>query len=155
MREQEFEKLMKSLMKCCDEGEACNLGVEVSDLMNNLTFRMTMSKKFSENGGEARRMRMLILEIMELAAKFGANEVLGFLKNIDLFGNGKKIREAICRYDVFLEEIMKDYEDNLKNGEENNEERDLMDILLETYRDANAEVKLTRSNIKYFFMVSS
>ncbi|XP_031247698.1 3,9-dihydroxypterocarpan 6A-monooxygenase-like [Pistacia vera] len=152
MREQEFEKLMKSLMKCCDEGEACNLGVEVSDLMNNLTFRMTMSKKFSENGGEAKRMRMLILEIMELAAKFGANEVLGFLTNIDLFGNGKKIREAICRYDVFLEEIMKDYEDNLSNGEENNEDRDLMDIVLETYRDTNAEMKLTRNNIKYFFM---
>lgn len=155
LREQELEKLMKSLMKCYDEGKPCNLGVEVADLMNNLTFRMTMSKRFSENGDEAKRMRILILEIMELAGKFGANEVFGFLKNIDLFGNGKKLREAICRYDALLEEIMKNYEDNLKNGKENSEDRDLMDILLETYRDTNAEVKLTRNNVKYFFMVSA
>ncbi|GLT37150.1 hypothetical protein SLA2020_114840 [Shorea laevis] len=32
------------------------------------------------------------------------------------------------------------------------EEKDVMDILLETYRDSNAEVKLTRDQIKYFFM---
>ncbi|GLT88265.1 hypothetical protein SLE2022_062990 [Rubroshorea leprosula] len=32
------------------------------------------------------------------------------------------------------------------------EEKDVMDILLETYRDSNAEVKLTRYQIKYFFM---
>jgi len=34
------------------------------------------------------------------------------------------------------------------------EERDVMDILLETYRDKNAEVKLTREQIKFFFLVS-
>ncbi|TYJ18624.1 hypothetical protein E1A91_A09G135900v1 [Gossypium mustelinum] len=35
---------------------------------------------------------------------------------------------------------------------ENDDEKDVMDILLETYKDADAEVKLTRDQIKNFFM---
>lgn len=153
IREQEIERLLRSLMKSSREGAACDLGLELAAMANNVTFRMTMSKKFSENASEAKRMRKSIVEIMELAGKFGINELFGFLKKIDLFGKGKNLREALWRYDALLEEIMKDYEDNEMNGREN-ADRDLMDILLETYRDVDAEVKLTRNQIKHFLLVS-
>ncbi|KAH7531128.1 hypothetical protein JRO89_XSUnG0016600 [Xanthoceras sorbifolium] len=152
IREKEIEKLLKSLLKSSRKGEPCNLGKEFATLTNNLTFRMTMGKKFSENGDEAVEMRRLAVEIMEIAAKFGVNEVFGFLKKVDLFGNGKKLRETICKYDEFVEQIMKEYEDNEINGRENDEDKDPMEILLETYRDTNSEVKLTRYQIKYFLL---
>ncbi|KAL5810702.1 hypothetical protein ACOSQ4_027270 [Xanthoceras sorbifolium] len=152
IREKEIEKLLKSLLKSSRKGEPCNLGKEFATLTNNLTFRMTMGKKFSENGDEAVEMRRLAVEIIEIAAKFGVNEVFGFLKKVDLFGNGKKLRETICKYDEFVEQIMKEYEDNEINGRENDEDKDPMEILLETYRDTNSEVKLTRYQIKYFLL---
>lgn len=155
LREQEIERLLKSLMKSSREGKPCDLGLELAAMANNLTFRMIMNKRFCENNGsEAKRMRDSIVEIMELATKFGINELFGFLNKIDLFGNGKNLKDAMWRYDELIEEIMKGYEENEMNDREN-EDKDMMDILLETYRDPDAEVKLTRNQIKHFLLVSS
>ncbi|MBA0587850.1 hypothetical protein Gorai_000971, partial [Gossypium raimondii] len=52
-----------------------------------------------------------------------------------------EIRKIITGYDQLIEQIMKDYQDNdLKYNCENDDEKDVMDILLETYKDADAEV---------------
>lgn len=155
LREQEIERLLKSLMKSSREGKPCDLGLELAAMANNLTFRMIMNRRFCENNGsEAKRMRDSIVEIMELATKFGINELFGFLNKIDLFGNGKNLKDAMWRYDELIEEIMKGYEENEMNDREN-EDKDMMDILLETYRDPDDEVKLTRNQIKHFLLVSS
>ncbi|XVF75854.1 hypothetical protein PTKIN_Ptkin13bG0220400 [Pterospermum kingtungense] len=144
IREEEIMELLKALMKRSREGKWCDLSAELANLTNNLIFRMTMSKRFSKDGGEGKEMWKLVVEIMGLAAKLGVNEVHGILKKIDLFGNGKKLREALERYDRFVEQIMRDYEENGGGNE------DLMDILLGYYRDENAELRITRDQIKYF-----
>ncbi|XWS56220.1 hypothetical protein CRYUN_Cryun09bG0067500 [Craigia yunnanensis] len=144
IREEEIQKLLKSLVKRSIEGKWCDLSAELASLTNNLIFRMTMSKRFSKDENEGKEMWKLVVEIMGLASKLGVNEVHGLLKKIDLFGNGKKLREALERYDRFVEQIIKDYEENSGGNE------DLMDILLGTYKDRNAELKITRDQIKYF-----
>ncbi|OMO70139.1 Cytochrome P450 [Corchorus olitorius] len=152
IREEEITKLVKELVKRSREGKWCDLSAELANLTNNLIFRMTMSKRFSKHGG-ANEMWKLVVEIMGLAAKLGVNEVHGVLKKIDLFGNGKKLREALERYDRLVEQIIKDYEEN--NVENDGRNEDLMDILVATYRDKNAELKISRDQIKYFIFVSS
>ncbi|XVE75681.1 hypothetical protein DITRI_Ditri12bG0112200 [Diplodiscus trichospermus] len=146
IREEEILKLLKSLMKKSEEGKWCDFSAELASFTNNLIFRMTMSKRFSKDGNQGKEMWKLVVEIMGLAAKLGVNEVHGLLKKIDLFGNGKKLREALERYDRLVEQIIKDYEENGGGNE------DLMDILLASYRDKNAEVKITRDQIKYFIL---
>lgn len=153
IREQELENLVRKLIKCSGEGEPCDLKRELGNLLNVLLLRMTMSKRFSENLEEPKRMRKLIVDIMLCAAKFSANEAFGFLRKIDLFGHGKKLTDSICRFDEAIEQIMKEYEENSVKGRE--EEKDLMSILIETYRDTNSEMKITRKQIKYFLLVSS
>ncbi|XP_022766016.1 3,9-dihydroxypterocarpan 6A-monooxygenase-like [Durio zibethinus] len=146
IREEEIVKLLKSLMKRSREGKWCDLSAELANLTNNLIFRMTMSKRFSKDENAGKKMWKLVVEMMGLAAKLGVNEVHGLLKKIDLFGNGKKLREALERYDRLVEQIIKDYEENGEGDE------DLMDILLRIYRDNNAELKITRDQIKYFIL---
>lgn len=150
IRKHEIEKLLRSLKKTSQvqPSDVCNLTTELSDLTNNVMFRMTMSKRFLKNPQDGRRVRKTIREMMGCAAKFGVNEVHGFLKSVDLFGKGKRLRESMWRYDMVMEEIMKDYEENLVGVGE----KDLMDILLETYADVNAEVKVSRDHIKYFLL---
>lgn len=154
IREQETLKLLKSLIDRSSKGEESDLSMELSALTNNLICRMAMGKKWSENPNLSLEIRNLVREIMGRGAKLGFAEVFGPLKRFDIYGYGKKLREALWSFDGVLEQIMKDYEKNEMKGSGENEERDVMDILLETYRDENAEVKLTREQIKFFFLVS-
>jgi len=153
IREQETLKLLKSLLDRARKGEASDLSMELSALTNNLICRMAMGKKWSENPNLSIEIRNLVRNIMGSGAKLGFTEVFGPLKRFDISGYGKKLREALWSFDGVLEQIMRDYEKNEMKGSEK-EERDVMDILLETYRDKNAEVKLTREQIKFFFLVS-
>ncbi|KAJ9181140.1 hypothetical protein P3X46_009303 [Hevea brasiliensis] len=151
IREQEITNLLKSLMECARKGEICDLKVELETLTNNLICKMAMSKRFSNKDDEAKKMRKMVSEIMKAGAKLGVNEVLGVLKKFDLFGHGKKLQEALWEYDGVMEQIMKDYEESMVDGGEN-EEKDVMYILLQTYRNTDAEVKLTRTQIKHFIL---
>jgi hypothetical protein len=156
IREQENTNLLKSLLKRSREEEACDLSTELTTLTtltNNLICRMALSKRCSDNATGAKEVRRLVLEITGLGAKLGVYEVFGPLKKLDIFGNGKKLVEGLWRYDRFMEQIMKDYEDDMVGGE-GKEGADLMSIVLEAYKDTNAEVNLTRKQIKFFFIVS-
>jgi hypothetical protein len=53
-----------------------------------------------------------------------------------------------------VERIIKEHEEKEMEGTVRSEGMDLMDILLEISRDPNAEMKLTKKEIKAFFLVS-
>ncbi|KAL5744122.1 hypothetical protein ACOSQ2_027238 [Xanthoceras sorbifolium] len=156
VREEERTRLLKSLMKRSEDGELCDLSKELEALTSLMIYRMTMGNRISSSGDysvQAMEMRGLIRNIMECGKKYPVIEVFGPLRRFDLFGNGKRIESAFLGYDKKLEQIIQEYEQNRimkTNGE--NEEKDVMDILLETCTDSNAEVKITKSHIKYFFM---
>ncbi|PPS12023.1 hypothetical protein GOBAR_AA08637 [Gossypium barbadense] len=114
---------------------------------------MAMGRRYSNNPSQAAEIRKIITVTLKYAAKFHLAEVFGPLQKFDLFGKGKRLNLTLKGYDQLIEQIMKDYQDNdLKYNCENDDEKDVMDILLETYKDADAEVKLTRDQIKNFFM---
>ncbi|XP_038698047.1 cytochrome P450 705A12-like [Tripterygium wilfordii] len=154
IREQEIETLLKFLMDCSRRGATCDLNLELESLMNNIICRMVMSKRFSNNAIGAKQLKKLVAEVMDVSARFGVNQVFGFLKKFDILGTGKMLKAVMLQYDELLEEIMKEYEENILVHQDGsrNEEKDVMDILLETYRDPNAEVKITRNQIKFFIM---
>ncbi|KAK3446794.1 hypothetical protein EUGRSUZ_A02421 [Eucalyptus grandis] len=148
IREDETMKLLRSLWKCHQLGEPCDLSTKLTVLTNNMQCRMAMSKRCSRSDDQAHEIREIISNMMACGGRLSFAEVHGPLKHIDLFGNGKRLRTALRRFDVLIEQIIKEYEDD--RGE--SEEEDVMDILLETYRDPNAEIRLTRDQIKHFFL---
>jgi hypothetical protein len=82
--------------------------------------------------------------------------VLGPFKELTFWIYGKQAMDVSRRYDELLEKVLKEHEDKRssshRNGDEN--ERDIMDILLDVYHDAHAEFKITRTHIKAFFLVT-
>ncbi|KAI9161327.1 hypothetical protein LWI28_016372 [Acer negundo] len=162
VREEERTKLLKSLIERSAAGEPCDLSKELEALTSLMIYRMTMGNRSSSLSSsedynysvEAMEMRGLIRNIMECGKKYAVIEVFGPLRRFDLFGNGKRIEKAFLRYDQRLEQIIHEYEENRMNNiiDGENEEKDVMDILLETCRDSSAEVTITKSHIKYFFM---
>ncbi|WCJ33952.1 cytochrome P450 family 705 subfamily A polypeptide 27 [Euphorbia peplus] len=154
IRENEITNLIKSLMKLAEKGLSCDLNVEFESFANNVICKMTMSKRFLNNDEEAKKMRKLVAQIMDRGAKLGVSEVFGILKKVDVFGHGKKLKDALLEYDEAIEKIIKDYEDDYydNNGGDQDQDKDVMHILLETCRDPNAQVELTRPHIKYFIL---
>nr|URZ86301.1 cytochrome P450 [Astragalus sinicus] len=143
IREHEIEKLLKSLLLCSCEGKSTDLCLDLTGLTNNILCRMAMNTTCFDDAGE---IQCLVKEFLHVGAKLSMGEVLGPLRKLDLFGYGKKLRRIVSKFDKILERIMIEHE------EKNDTEGDMMDILLQVYRNPNAEVKLTRNDIKAFFL---
>ncbi|KAJ6749761.1 hypothetical protein OIU85_000400 [Salix viminalis] len=77
---------------------------------------------------------------------------MGPLAKLDLFGYGRHLRIALVKFDRLVERIIKEHEEKKMKGTERSEGMDLMDILLEISRDPNVEMKLTKKEIKAFFL---
>ncbi|CAJ1909935.1 unnamed protein product [Sphenostylis stenocarpa] len=146
IREQEITKLLKSLVVCSSEGRDTDLSFELTALTNNILCRMAMSTSCFDNVNDADAILGLVREFLHLGAKLSMGEVLGPLGKFDLFGYGKKLVRVVGKFDQVLEHILEEHEEN------NSETGDMMDILLQVYKDPNAEMKLTRNDIKAFFL---
>ncbi|XWS56243.1 hypothetical protein CRYUN_Cryun09bG0069200 [Craigia yunnanensis] len=147
IREQEIMKLLEYLVKVSGENEFCDLGAPLMTMMNNVICRMGMSTKPWDNAEEADNIKKLIEELAVVGGKLSAGEILGPLGKFDLLGYGRKLKNALEKFDQLVEEIMKKHEEN-----NDRQGKDLMDIIMETCDDPSSEIKLTRKDIKAFFL---
>lgn len=101
---------------------------------------------------DAEKIRQLVKESFELAAKLCFGDVLGPLKQLSFWVYGKKALDVSKRYDELLEKVLKEHE-HKRSSRHSENQRDLMDILLDVHHDPHAEFKITRTHIKAFFLV--
>ncbi|KAJ7949131.1 Cytochrome P450 family protein [Quillaja saponaria] len=154
IRDEEIKRFLLKVFENAHRSKEIDVGAELMKLTNNVTCRMVMSSRCSEKDDEAERIRELVKESFELAAKLCFGDVLGTLKRLTFWVYGKQAMDVSRRYDELLERVLKEHEEKKgrRIGGVENEERDLMDILLEVYQDDKAEFKITRTHIKAFFM---
>ncbi|ONI14563.1 hypothetical protein PRUPE_4G287500 [Prunus persica] len=107
---------------------------------------MAMSTSCSENGEEAEKIRELVKESYELAAKVCFGDVLGPLKRLGSGFYGKQLVDVTMGYDKLLEWMLKQHEERAERNGWDREDKDLMDILLKAYQDDKAEVKISRTH---------
>ncbi|XP_010452636.2 PREDICTED: 3,9-dihydroxypterocarpan 6A-monooxygenase-like [Camelina sativa] len=148
IREEETLALLRSLVERSKNKEACNLGLEFTALTTKILSKMVMGKRCSQNSNLPIEIRKIVSDIMACATRFGFMELFGPFRDLDVFGNGKKLRSSIWRYDALVEKILKEY----KSNDEEEKDKDIVDILLDTYNDPKAELKLTMNQIKFFIL---
>lgn len=110
-----------------------------------------MSSTCFDEVNDVGEIQGLVKEFLHVGAKLSMGEVLGRLGKWDLFGYGKKLVKIVGKFDRILERVMVEHEGKVN---EIGFQGDMMDILLQVYRNPDAEVKLTRNDIKAFFLVS-
>ncbi|KAH8504958.1 hypothetical protein H0E87_012265 [Populus deltoides] len=154
VREEEIMKLVESLINISREGKSCNLKQEFITMTNNVICRMAMSTRCVEDdANEAKKVKELVNQIVVLGGKLSAGNILGPSAKLDLFGHGRQLRNALEKFDRLVEKIIKEHEDQREMKDmEGSGWRDLMDILLAISGDSNAEMNLTRKDIKAFFL---
>jgi hypothetical protein len=115
---------------------------------------MIMSARCSGEDNQAEKCRGLVGESFDLAAKLALFSVFGPLKRIGIWYLRKKIADVPRRYDELFENVLVEHEEKAKREGPHMENKDLMDILLEVYHDKNAEIRITRKQMKTFFLVN-
>lgn len=153
LRQQETKRFIKRLLR--KTGEAVDFGAEFMTLSNHIVSRMSLSQMSSENKNEDEEMRKLVADTAELVGKFNISDFIWFLKRFDLQGFNKRLKEIRDRFDVLMDRIIKEREEERRNNKEmggTRQFKDMLDVLLDIFRDENSEMKLTKENIKAFIM---
>ncbi|KAK9157009.1 hypothetical protein Scep_003586 [Stephania cephalantha] len=161
VRREEIHRFLRSLLVKSNKGEGLvDLHTELIRLANNVISRMIMSRRCSESENDAEEIRELIEEIAELTGKFNLSDYIWFCRNLDLQGFRKRFEEAHAKYDRMIENIIREHEEVRKSRKDEmagsdvsgQEVKDILHILLDISEDDDAEMRLTRENIKAFIL---
>ncbi|KAL0719116.1 hypothetical protein Bca4012_068440 [Brassica carinata] len=153
IRAEELHRFYGSLVEKARNNESVGISREAMKLMNNTFCRMSMGRSFTEENGEAEKVRVLVQESNALTKKRILASLLRRpleILRVPLFK--KEIMSVSDRFGELLERILVEHEEKL---EENHQDKDAMDELLAACQDEEAEYKITRNHIKALFVVDS
>nr|QWK52336.1 cytochrome P450 705A23-1 [Isatis tinctoria] len=149
IRADEQERFYANLLDKAMKNESVEIGKEAMKFTNNSICKMIMGRSFNEENGEAERVRDLVTESTALTMKiFVANMLQWPLKKLGISLFRREIMGVSCGFDEVLERILDEHEEK----KDEDQDMDMMDVLLETYRDETAEYKITRNHIKSLFV---
>ncbi|XP_008813456.2 cytochrome P450 93G1-like [Phoenix dactylifera] len=157
VRRVELLDLLRAVLDKSARREPVDMSSEIIKMTNNEVTRMAASTTSSGAGGETKEARELVKQVAELVGAFNIADYIGFCKNLDLQGLGKRVREVHRRFDALMERIIRGKEEKRRRRKEmgcggEDEVKDLLDILLDVAEDDGAEMKLSRENIKGFIL---
>ncbi|KAL1197717.1 Cytochrome [Cardamine amara subsp. amara] len=150
VRAEELQRFYRRILDKARKNENIEIGKEATMLISNIFYRMSMGRSFSEENGEAERVRGLLAESYALTKKFFFASVLRRpLEKLGIPLFKKDIMGVSNRFNELLERILVEHKEKL---DEEHKNTDMMDELLAAYRDENAEYKITRNHIKSLFV---
>lgn len=157
VRREEVRRLVERLRR--RSGEAVDMGGELLRATNNVISRMAMGRTCTgETAGEAEEVRRLVEEVSELTGKFNLSDYIGLFKHHDVQGFGRRCKKVQERFDAMMNKIIVEKQEKMmrkKTASYDQEllEKDILDRLLEIADEEEAEMKITRENIKAFILV--
>ena len=137
-------------------GGSIDLSAQLIAMANNAIMRMTASALPDHLTETARHCAK---EVTELVGTFNIADYISLFRPFDLQGLDRRAHEVHAKFDALLEILIKKKEEARRRPQPTTtptttEAKDLLDILMDAAEDENAEVKLTRENIKAFVLVS-
>nr|QWK52280.1 cytochrome P450 705A36 [Isatis tinctoria] len=149
IRAKELARFHAILLHKAKNNESVEIGLEAMKLTNNIICRISMGTTFSEENGEAERLRGLVTESFSLVKKIVLRVILRKpLEKLGISPFKKEIMGVSQRFDDLLEKILREHEEKL----DEHQGTDMMDALLTAYQDTNAEYRITRNQMKAFLV---
>ncbi|KAM7257872.1 hypothetical protein ACFE04_013613 [Oxalis oulophora] len=160
IRTQELKYFLQYLHQKSKSGESVNLSIELMRLTNNIISQMMWSMRSSggDGDGEAARARAIVREVTQIFGELNLCDVIPFCKYFDFQGLRRRIADTRRRFDVLVEKIIgereakrglkKEEKGSGEGGEEEEERKDFLDMMLDVLHDDNAEMEITRDHIK-------
>eukprot|EP01018_Ginkgo_biloba_P031776 Gb_10323 [translate_table: standard] len=148
IRREELVLFMQSILQSSAQGKAIDVGSELISMANNIISRMAMSTRCSGTNMDAHECRNLVKDVALLTGKFNLGDFISVCKNLDLQGYERQMKAVHIRFDNLMEKILDQHTEDNRHGQP----KDLIDILFSIAQDEQAEMKLSRDNIKAFIL---
>ncbi|MED6206367.1 hypothetical protein PIB30_026072 [Stylosanthes scabra] len=147
IREQEVARLVQRVAESCPG--TCNLSRMLGLYANDILCRVAFGRDFSVDGEYQKHgFQKMLDEYQELLGGFSVGDFFPSLEFIhSLTGAKSRLKETSRRFDQLFDQIL----DEHKGCNDNNkmdEEKDLVDVLLEVQKNGSHEMPLTTDNIK-------
>ncbi|KAE8673358.1 putative Cytochrome P450, family 93, subfamily D, polypeptide 1 [Hibiscus syriacus] len=129
IRRDEMNIFVRLIREKAETGEAVDIGAELMKLTNNVISRMLLGKRCSG----IKKMR----------------------PNLDLQGYRKRLKNVRDKFDILMESVISEHKEARNESESagnSDKVKDVLDLLIDISEDENAEMRLTRENIKAFVM---
>ncbi|XP_066351561.1 cytochrome P450 93G2-like, partial [Miscanthus floridulus] len=138
-------------------GLAIDVSRHLISMSNNTIMRMVAN---ALPGHMTEAARDYAKHVAELVGAFNVEDYVGLCRRWDLQGLTRRTRVVRDKFDALLEIMITGKEENRRRQHglgqttttTDNSSKDLLDILMDAAEDVNAEVKLTRENIKAFVL---
>ena len=151
VREEEIEVLMKKMRKSCSKGDSVNLSGMLMATSNNIVSRCVLGKTFEEEEGKS-TFEHLSRRIMVHLGAFCFGDFFPFLGWIDvLTGFIPSLKATFRELDALFNQVIEEHK-TFKTDDD--ERKDLVDILLKLQKNDMLDVELAQANLKAILLVS-
>ncbi|XP_021893985.1 cytochrome P450 93A3-like [Carica papaya] len=156
IRQEEVNRFLQQILSKAKAGETFDVRTGIVRLTSNVISRMALTHRSWFGNYKTDEMRQLVGEMNDLVGKGSLLDLIWFLKNLDLQGLRKRLKNARDQYNNVMEGIIKECEEVKRKRKEssngNNPRKDVLESLLDIYEDSSSEIKLTRENVKALIM---
>uniref|UniRef100_A0A2C9VW66 Cytochrome P450 n=1 Tax=Manihot esculenta TaxID=3983 RepID=A0A2C9VW66_MANES len=150
IREFELSHMLEKISKSAVASKPVNLSEAMMSLTSTIICRIAFGKRYEEDGVGRSRFQELMKEVQALFTCFFVADYFPFLDFIDKFtGLLHRLEKNFREFDVFYEQIIQEHLDPSRSKPA---EEDILDILLQLWKDRSFKVDLTFDHIKAVLM---
>ncbi|XP_027188289.1 6,7,8-trihydroxycoumarin synthase-like [Cicer arietinum] len=151
VRKYEVKEMMKKIYDNVSISKISNLSEIIMLVSSSIVCRIAFGKSCEHEGSEKSRFHGLLVEAQAISLPFFVSDYIPFMGWIDkLKGSVSRVNNTFKDLDVFFEEVLKEHLN--PNNMKKEEEKDIVDVLLELKKLGSFSIDLTNDHIKAVLM---
>ncbi|CAN0872301.1 Cytochrome P450 83B1 [Linum grandiflorum] len=154
IREFEVSQMLEKISKSSfGSNKPFNLSDAMTSLTSTIICRVAFGKRYEEEGIERSRFQSLLKETQVMFTSFSFSDHFPFLSFMDgLSGLLSRLDKNFKEFDAFYQEVI---DEHLDPNRAKPKQEDILDVLLQIWKDRSFKVQLTFDNIKAILMTDT
>ncbi|KAI9398947.1 hypothetical protein POPTR_002G026100v4 [Populus trichocarpa] len=149
-REDEVSHMIEKISKAALASKPFNLTEGMLSLTSTAICRTAFGKRYEDGGIEGSRFLALLNETEALFTMFFLSDYFPYMGWVDrLTGRAHRLEKNFREFDVFYQQII---DEHLDPERPKPDHEDILDVLLQIYKDRTFKVQLTLDHIKAILM---
>ncbi|KAM6567888.1 hypothetical protein CsatA_027016 [Cannabis sativa] len=146
MRREEIGHFIEFIKKATTNRVAVDLSAKIAVCNADMSCRMVLGKKYSDEEFDPKGFKEIIKELMYLGATPNLGDYIPFLAPLDLQGLTKRMKVVQNVFDEFFEGIIDEHIQS--KAKDDHEAKDFVNVMLRIMGSEESEYRIERPNIK-------
>ncbi|KAG4212317.1 hypothetical protein ERO13_A02G157500v2 [Gossypium hirsutum] len=150
IREDEVDRLIEKISKLSVDAKPVNLSEAIMCLSSTIICRIAFGKRYDEEGAERSRFHELLNESQAIVSSFSFSDYFPYMGWLDRFtGLLSRLEKTFRELDTFYQQLI---DEHLDPNRPKPQQEDILDVLLQTWKDHDFSFDLTIDQIKAILM---